>query len=86
VDDGPFALPCATAHFDADGLHHAFARACSVAGRFVDVPAVETRRAVVAMLGAHCFSSPHPAGLPGNLKFAVDTRKTVRLVSALMLK
>lgn len=78
MDDGPLALTRAAAHFDADGLHHSFARACPVARRLVDVPAVQTGGAVVAMLG-----SPR---LSGDLQFAVHTRKTIRLVSALMLK
>ncbi len=78
VDDGPFAVATACADLDADGFHHALAGAGAVAGGFVDVPAVEAGRAVVAMLGA--------PRLAGDLEPAVDARKAIRLVSAELIR
>lgn len=78
MDDGPFAVVRAAAYFYADGFHDAFAGAVAVAWAIVDVPAVQARGAVVAM-----FGSP---GLAGDLEFAVDTRKAIRFVSALVFR
>ena len=72
MDDGPFA---GVFGFDGDGFHRTAADAGAVAGGFVDVPAVETTRAVVAVFGAPAFAR--------DAEFAVDAREALGLVSAL---